>query len=163
MICILFPSLRLQNLAEARNTLNSFNQLTKPYLEQTLQNLQAHASKIREMNSRLSSVYTALRKMRKDLTSVGISFPDEEDPVEAIERRANEELERRKNEMYERKLRERAALAAQAQEKAQTQETIEKNTQPQMIEETTTSGAQVSKSDENNAKDGDTRAQMNID
>ncbi len=91
----------------------SFNQDTKPHLDRVLYNLQNHTSRIRALNARLSRVHTAIRRMRQSLVENGVSFPDEEDPVEAIERRANEELERRKTELYERRQREKRQQSQQ--------------------------------------------------
>jgi len=112
-------------MKQSQASLASFEEFAKPFVADMLVRIQTHVARVDRVRDGLTNVFHTARRLRKKLIDSGIECPDEEDPLDAIERSANEELERRKEE--------RAAQRAREREERSAKEAAESGQQPPTI------------------------------
>jgi hypothetical protein len=101
-----------------KSTLTTFESEVDPLMQEQLKRLNAYTQRITDIRSGIYDVYIRLRRCRADLIEKGHGIPGVEDPVDRIEREADEEFQQRREqklkELAQRQLAEKEAAALAA-------------------------------------------------
>lgn len=91
-----------RSIQDAHRRLLAFESHTMPLAADVMSRVESHVVRVNALREGLMKVFLTLRKLRKKLIDSGVPVPEEEDPVAAIEREAEEEFEVRKREFNRR-------------------------------------------------------------
>jgi hypothetical protein len=100
------------NINESHDLLRDVNNNIIPNLSKQLVVLSKSTPQVQRIQKKMIQIFSALRKMRKELVQAGVVIEGEIDQVEEIDRRDREELLARKNEYLARKKAEKEAKEA---------------------------------------------------
>jgi len=112
----------MHNIERSKFALSAFEKISVPTYETLQSRVKNHIQTIARIQKGLTNVFQTLRKLRKMLIESGVEVPDEEDPLEAIERRAQEEFEQRKREAAEREAERKRQKELESQKQQQQQQ-----------------------------------------
>jgi hypothetical protein len=97
------------NINESHDLLRDVNNNIIPNLSKQLVVLSKSTPQVQRIQKKMIQIFSALRKMRKELVQAGVVIEGEIDQVEDIDRKDREELLARKNEYLARKKAEKEA------------------------------------------------------